>query len=380
MPAYWHASIPIIFYAVQKSFWLEFHDETGVKRIMDILLTGGTGYIGSHTAVSLIEAGHNVYLYDNLSNSQADVVDKLEQITGKKIPFIQADVRDTEQLKATLREYKIEAVMHFAGYKAVGESVENPLKYFDNNIQGVISVLQAMQAENTRIFVFSSSATVYGVPKYLPFDEEHPTESVNPYGQTKLHTEEMLRDLAKSDPSWRIISLRYFNPVGAHPSGLIGDSPNGIPNNLMPFIAQVAFGKLPRLKVFGNDYDTPDGTGVRDYIHVTDLADGHSSAIPYLAANPGYHVINLGTEQGYSVLEMVKAFEDASGVEVPYEIAPRRPGDIDSYYAKAEKAKQLLGWQAKHSLYEMCSSTWHFQSKVTDSDKLEKDAGEEVAV
>ena len=278
---------------------------------MKLLLTGGTGYIGSHTAVVLSQAGHEVVLLDNLCNSKASVLTRLQTIVGKPLPFVQADVRDTEQVTHTLKTHGIQAVIHFAGLKAVGESVAKPLDYFANNVQGTVSLLQAMQTAQVHQLVFSSSATVYGEPQYLPLDEQHPTSATNPYGRTKLHIEEMLHDLAVSNPAWGVVCLRYFNPVGAHDSGLIGEDPNGIPNNLMPFVAQVAAGLRPALQVFGNDYDTPDGTGVRDYIHVMDLAHGHLAAVDFLQKQVGWHAINLGTGQGYSVLDMVRAMESA---------------------------------------------------------------------
>jgi UDP-glucose 4-epimerase len=327
-----------------------------------VLFTGGLGYIGSHTAVVLAEAGYEVVLYDNLCNSKRSVLDRLEIITGRRFSFIEGDVRDTVKLEETLKTHRIDAVIHFAGLKAVGESVEKPIEYYDNNIVGTVSLLKAMRAADVKTLVFSSSATVYGDPQYLPLDEAHPTSATNPYGRSKLHIEEMLADVAKSDASWSIACLRYFNPVGAHESGLIGEDPNDIPNNLMPYIAQVASGKLSKLNIFGNDYDTPDGTGVRDYIHVMDLAEGHSAALRFLENHTGWHAINLGTGAGYSVLEMVQAFESASQTSIPYAIAPRRAGDIASCYAKADKAKELLGWQAKRTLEDMCESTWKFQS------------------
>lgn len=333
---------------------------------MNILLTGGTGYIGSHTAVVLAEAGHRPVLLDNLSNSSADVVDRLAQITGTRFPFIEGDIRDTALLRRVLADEGIAAVVHFAGLKAVGESVEQPLRYYDNNVGGTISLLQAMDETGVGTLVFSSSATVYGQPAYLPLDEAHPTGATNPYGRTKLHIEEMLAELAASGTNWRIACLRYFNPVGAHASGLIGEDPNGIPNNLMPYIARVAGGRLPFLNVFGDDYPTPDGTGVRDYIHVMDLAEGHRAAIDFLAgsAGAGWHAFNLGTGCGYSVLDMVRAFEQASGRPVPYRIAPRRPGDVAACYAKADKAADQLAWRAARSLDDMCASTWHFQQRT----------------
>jgi len=328
-----------------------------------VLLTGGMGYIGSHTAVVLVEAGHEVVLYDNLCNSKASVLDRLETITEKRLPFIEGDVRDTGKLGKALKDHKIDAVIHFAGLKAVGESVEKPIEYYDNNVTGTISLLKAMRATDIKTLVFSSSATVYGDPQYLPLDEAHPTSATNPYGRSKLQIEEILADVAKSDTSWRIACLRYFNPVGAHDSGLIGEDPNDIPNNLMPYIAQVASGALPQLNVFGDDYDTPDGTGVRDYIHVMDLAEGHKAALDFLEQQTGWHAINLGTGTGYSVLEMVKSYEAASKKVVPYQIVPRRAGDVAHCYAKTQKAEEMLGWKALRSLQDMCSSTWKFQEK-----------------
>lgn len=332
---------------------------------MNILLTGGTGYIGSHTAVALTEAGHRVVLYDNFCNSQPDVVQRLRKITGQLALLVEGDVRDTALLTQTLETYAIAPVIHFAGLKAVGESVINPIDYYANNIQGSISLLQAMQVADIKNLVFSSSATVYGDPEYLPIDEDHPTRATNPYGLSKLYNEEILADVAKSDATWRIICLRYFNPVGAHESGLIGEDPNGIPNNLMPYVAQVAAGKLQHLNVFGNDYPTPDGTGVRDYIHVMDLAEGHLAALNYISTqHSAFSTFNLGTGQGHSVLEMVKAFEAASGKPVPYKIDPCRTGDIAVCYAQADKAAKHLGWRAKRTLKDMCTSTWLFQKKV----------------
>jgi len=309
----------------------------------------------------MAEAGHNVVLYDNLCNSSADVVDRLEKITGQRLPFVQGDIRDTQLLKETLKQFKIEAVIHFAGLKAVGESVEKPIEYFDNNVGGTISLIKAMQACNIKTLVFSSSATVYGEPQYLPIDENHPTSATSPYGRTKLHIEEMLADLAKSDAAWRIACLRYFNPVGAHESGLIGEDPEGVPNNLMPYIARVAAGKLPYLNVYGNDYATPDGTGVRDYIHVMDLVEGHLAALNALnSQTEGFSVFNLGTGQGYSVLEMIKAYERANECSIPYQIAARRPGDTAVCYAKPTKATIVLDWVAHRSLDDMCRSTGRF--------------------
>ncbi len=331
---------------------------------MNILLTGGTGYIGSHTAVVLIEAGHNVVLFDNLSNSRRDVVDRLKKITQKDITFIEGDIRDTALLSKTIKAHQVDAVIHFAGLKAVGESVEKPLEYFDNNVGGTISLLNAMQENQVNSLVFSSSATVYGEPQYLPIDEDHPTSSTNPYGRTKLHIEEMLQDVAESEPSLGVICLRYFNPVGAHESGLIGESPTGIPNNLMPFVSQVAAGLRPKVYVFGKDYPTADGTGVRDYIHVLDLAAGHLAAINLLATKKGWHAINLGTGCGSSVLEMINQFALSSGKPVPYEVVDRRPGDVASCYASANKAEKLLKWKATRDLKSMCASAWKWQESL----------------
>lgn len=325
---------------------------------MNLLLTGGMGYIGSHTAVALSALGHQVVLYDNLSNSSDSALEKLAQITGQAIPFIRGDVRDTELLRGTLTSYTIAAVIHFAGLKAVSESIKGPIDYYANNIQGTISVLQAMQSAQVKTLVFSSSATVYGEPQYLPLDESHPTRATNPYGRSKLHIEEMLSDTAKSDSQWRIACLRYFNPVGAHESGCIGEDPKGGLNNLMPYIVEVASGQSFDLKVFGDDYPTHDGTGVRDYIHVMDLAVGHASAVNFLQAHAGWHAFNLGTGKPCSVLELVSAFEFVTGRKVPYSIAPRRDGDVAECYADPRKASELLNWTSKHTLEEMCMSSW----------------------
>lgn len=334
---------------------------------MNILLTGGAGYIGSHAAVVLAQAGHGVVLYDNLSNSRREVAHRVEQIVQRSVPLVEGDVCDTVLLAQVLKDHGIDAVMHFAGLKAVGESVAEPIAYYVNNVAGTISLLQAMRQGGVRTLVFSSSATVYGQPNYLPIDEEHPTSASNPYGRSKLHIEEMLADVAHSDESWHIVCLRYFNPVGAHASGLIGENPRGQPNNLMPYVAQVAAGLRHSLSVFGNDYPTPDGTGVRDYIHVMDLAEGHLAALDFLATQKGWHAFNLGTGQGHSVLEMVRSFELASGCAVPFSIVSRRPGDVDTTYASAEKARKLLRWEARRSLQEMCASTWLWQG---NSEKL----------
>ncbi|MDR0528876.1 MAG: UDP-glucose 4-epimerase GalE [Zoogloeaceae bacterium] len=334
---------------------------------MNILLTGGMGYIGSHTAVALLAAGHCPVLYDNLSNSQEDVADRIRAISGQSPRFIRADVRETSVLSRTLREERIEAVIHFAGLKAVGESSEKPLEYYDCNVRGTISLLEAMRDAGIGRLIFSSSATVYGDPRSLPLEEAHPLSVTNPYGRTKLFIEEILRDVAAADNFWRVVCLRYFNPAGAHESGLIGESPAGIPNNLMPYIAQVAAGKLPELLIFGDDYPTPDGTGVRDYIHVMDLAEGHVAALSLLDRPLGWDALNLGTGQGYSVREMAAAFAKASGREIPCRVVARRPGDVAACYANPEKARQLTGWRARRDLLEMCASGWRFQQKTAAS-------------
>ena len=328
---------------------------------MNVLLTGGTGYIGSHTAVALLNSGHKVVLYDNLSNSSELVLHKLARIAGQPIPFVKGDVRDTRLQAETLAAYCVDAVIHFAGLKSVGESVDKPVDYYANNVQGTISLLQAMQSAQVKTLVFSSSATVYGEPQYLPLDESHPTRATNPYGRTKLHIEEILADVAASDPDWQIACLRYFNPVGAHESGLIGENPNGVPNNLMPYVAQVAAGQRVELSVFGGDYPTADGTGVRDYIHVMDLAEGHVASLAFLSQNTGWHAINLGTGKGYSVLDMVQSFEKTSGRQVPYKIVSRRAGDVAACYSDPKKASEELNWRATRTLDDMCASTWRFQ-------------------
>jgi UDP-glucose 4-epimerase len=331
---------------------------------MNILLTGGTGYIGSHTAVVLVEAGHNIVLVDNLSNSKKDVVTRLQQITGKVIPFVEGDVRDTSLLSNTIKNYQVDAVIHFAGLKAVAESLEKPIEYFDNNVGGTTSLLEAMLESKVKTLVFSSSATVYGEPQYLPIDEDHPTGSTNTYGRTKLHIEEMLKDVTLSNSAFGVVCLRYFNPVGAHESGLIGENPNGTPNNLMPFVSQVAAGKRAKVNVFGGDYPTVDGTGVRDYIHVLDLASGHLAAINFLGGTKGWHAINLGTGSGSSVLEMIGQFASSSDRNIPFEIVGRRPGDVASCYASAEKAEKLLKWKASRDLESMCISAWKWQESL----------------
>jgi UDP-glucose 4-epimerase len=327
-----------------------------------ILLTGGAGYIGSHTAIALLQSGFDVSVLDNLSNSSVESLYRVAKIAGRSAIFIEGDIRDRALLDFLFAEHEIDAVLHFAGLKAVGESVAQPLRYYDNNVHGSQVLLQAMADAGVFSFVFSSSATVYGDPTQMPIPEDCPVgQPTNPYGRSKLMVEDMLRDLAASDPRWRIAILRYFNPVGAHESGLIGEDPNGIPNNLLPYIAQVAVGKLPELTVFGNDYPTDDGTGVRDYIHVVDLAEGHLSALDAMDTRTGAHVWNLGTGQGYSVLDMVRAFEAASGRPVPYSIAPRRPGDISTCYADPTKAARELGWNAKRGLPEMMRDAWRWQ-------------------
>lgn len=326
-----------------------------------ILVTGGAGYIGSHTVVRLIEEGYIPVIFDNFVNSSSDVITRLEAITGVKPECIKGDICDEVGLKKVFLDHQFEAVIHFAGLKAVGESVEQPLRYYQNNVNGALVLLQVMNEFNCRRIVFSSSATVYGDPASVPISEEFPLGATNPYGQSKLIIEEVLRDLYQSNAAWKISILRYFNPVAAHPSGLIGEDPNGIPNNLMPFVAQVAVGKRAKLSVFGDDYDTADGTGVRDYIHVMDLADAHLKALVALNAEHGCVAYNIGTGQGYSVLQMVKAFERASGQKIPYEIKGRRSGDIAECYALAELSKQKLGWEAKCDLDQMMKDQWRWQ-------------------
>ncbi len=326
-----------------------------------IFVTGGAGYIGSHTCVELINAGHQVSIFDNFSNSQPEALARIEQITGKRPLLFQGDIRDKAVLFEALRQSQATAVIHFAGLKAVGESVAQPLKYYDNNVVGTVRLLEVMNACGIKTLVFSSSATVYGDPQHLPLTEDHPLSATNPYGKTKLVIEDMLRDLYCSDASWRINILRYFNPVGAHDSGLIGEDPRGIPNNLLPYIAQVAVGRREFLNVWGDDYPTADGTGVRDYIHVVDLALGHLKALERLQQGPQCQAINLGTGVGYSVLDMVRAFERASGRAVPYQIAPRRPGDVAACYADPAQALALLGWHAQRGLDTMCNDAWRWQ-------------------
>ncbi|MCT7944938.1 UDP-glucose 4-epimerase GalE [Shewanella septentrionalis] len=329
---------------------------------MTILVTGGAGYIGTHTVVELLNAGSDVIVLDNLSNSSIEALNRVERITGKSVIFYQGDILNKALLQKVFNDHAIDSVIHFAGLKAVGESVAKPLKYYENNVTGTLILCQVMAEFKVKNLVFSSSATVYGDPASLPITEDFPTGATNPYGQSKLMVEHILADVHNADPSWNIARLRYFNPVGAHASGLIGEDPNDIPNNLMPFIAQVAVGKRAALSVFGDDYPTHDGTGVRDYIHVVDLANGHLKALAKLATKPGLVTYNLGTGQGYSVLDMVHAFEKACGNTIAYQIAPRRPGDIAACYADPTHAREDLGWQATHTLEDMANSSWHWQS------------------
>ena len=327
-----------------------------------IFVTGGAGYIGSHTCVELLNAGHTVTVFDNLSNSQPEALQRVERITGKSVHFIEGDIRDQAALTAALQASQPTAVIHFAGLKAVGESVAQPLHYYDNNVVGTLCLLRAMQAAAVKTLVFSSSATVYGDPQRLPLTEDHPLSATNPYGQTKLVIENMLRDLYRSDAAWRIAILRYFNPVGAHASGLIGEDPQGVPNNLLPYVAQVAVGRRDCLNVWGNDYPTPDGTGVRDYIHVVDLALGHLAALDQLDKAPQCLTVNLGTGTGYSVLDMVRAFSAASGRPIAHRFSPRRAGDVAACYADPALAQQRLGWRAERDLATMCADAWRWQS------------------
>ena len=330
---------------------------------MRILVTGGTGYIGSHTCVQLLEKGWQPVIIDSLVNSKISVLDRIHQITGTRPAFIEGDVRDAGLLQKVLREHAIEAVIHFAGLKAVGESVRMPLKYYDNNVHGSVVLMEAMKQCHVKTLVFSSSATVYGDSSEPPWNEHVPTSPTNPYGQSKLMVDQIMADASISDTAWSMTSLRYFNPVGAHPSGLIGEDPQGIPNNLMPFLAQVAVGRREALQVFGNDYPTPDGTGVRDYIHVTDLASGHIAALSYAHGRSGHHVFNLGSGQGISVLQMQRAFSKACGRDLPYVLSPRRAGDVAAYWADPQKAQSTLNWQAKKSIDDMCQDTWRWQSQ-----------------
>jgi len=329
---------------------------------MKILVTGGAGYIGSHTVVELQNAGHEVVVIDNLSNSKEIALEHVAGITGKSVDFYDIDIRDFNALDKLLDGHKFDCCIHFAGLKAVGESVEKPLEYYDNNVSGTITLLRALNKHNCKNIIFSSSACVYGNPKIIPITEECPKGiCTNPYGQTKHMIEEIMKDLQKSDSDWNIVLLRYFNPIGAHQSGKIGEDPNGIPNNLMPYITQVAIGKRPELNIFGNDYDTPDGTGIRDYIHVVDLAIGHVCALKAIENNCGLEIFNLGTGHGYSVLDVVHAFEHANNLKIPYVIKPRRAGDVAVCYSDANKAKNILGWVAKYNLEDMCKDSWNWQ-------------------
>lgn len=330
---------------------------------MAILVTGGAGYIGTHTCIELIKAGYEVIIYDNFSNSSPEAVRRTEKITGQSIPLVEGDILDEEKLRSVFRENKIESVIHFAGLKAVGESVGMPLKYYHNNITGTLTLLKVMQESGVKKIVFSSSATVYGMNNPVPFKEDMPTSATNPYGWTKQMIEIILKDLYTADSEWSIVLLRYFNPLGAHESGTTGENPNGIPNNLMPYLTQVAVKKREFLTVYGNDYDTVDGTGVRDYIHVMDLANGHVQAVKYNETHTGVEAVNLGTGQGFSVLEVIQTFERVNQVPVPYQISSRRPGDIASCYADVEKAKRLFGWQTQKTLEDMCRDSWNWQSK-----------------
>ena len=334
---------------------------------MKILVTGGAGYIGSHTCVELLNAGHEVVIVDNLYNSSQKAVDRVEQITGKKTVFYEADICDRERLNEIFAAEKPEAVIHFAGYKAVGESVQKPMEYYRNNLYGTLTLTDVMRANNVKNIIFSSSATVYGDPAFVPITEECPKGTcTNPYGWTKWMLEQILTDIQKADNEWNVVLLRYFNPIGAHESGLIGEDPKGIPNNLTPYVAQVAIGKLPEVGVFGNDYDTPDGTGVRDYIHVVDLAKGHVKAMKKFAENGGVSVYNLGTGHGYSVLQVIAAYEKACGHSLKYSIKPRRAGDIASCYCDPAKAREELGWEAEYGIDRMCADSWRWQSMNPD--------------
>lgn len=332
-----------------------------------ILVTGGTGFIGSHTCVALLEAGYKVIVLDNLCNSDAGVIQRIGQICDSTPTFIEGDIRDKALLKRVFAEHPVSAVIHFAGLKAVGESIQQPLSYYENNVGGTLALLEAMSHANVKTMIFSSSATVYGKPASVPITEDFPRSTTNPYGSTKLIIEDILADLYQSEPGWCFGRLRYFNPVGAHKSGLIGENPKGVPNNLMPFITQTAAGLREKLNVFGDDYDTPDGTGIRDYIHVVDLADGHVAALEYLKDKAELLTVNLGTGQGVSVLEMINAFESINHCKVPYQISPRRGGDIAECWADTSLARRLLGWQANYTLEAMCRDSWYWQKSITDT-------------
>jgi len=329
---------------------------------LKILITGGAGFIGSHTALELISNGYEVVILDNFSNADSGVISKIQKLVKKPISCITMDIRNQIKLENVLREHAFDGVIHFAGLKAVGESVRDPFNYYDQNVNGALSLLQSMKSVSVKKLIFSSSATVYGNPQYLPIDEMHPLNPQNPYGRTKYFIEEIMKDMATVDPEWKIICLRYFNPVGAHPSGLLGESPKGTPNNLMPLIAQVASGKYPKVKVFGNDYPTIDGSGVRDYVHVCDLAEGHLAALQYLQKNNGWHAVNLGTGIGTSVLELINEFQSVTSTSIPYEVTIRRSGDVASCYADVLKAKKIFGWASSINLTQMCQDAWRWES------------------
>ena len=338
-----------------------------------VLLTGGLGYIGSHVALALSKSKYDIVILDNLSNSRIEVVERLEKIIRKPITFYKGDIRDKSLLELIIRETKVEAVIHMAGLKAVNESVQDPLNYYDNNVSGTLTLLQILKKYNIKKFIFSSSATVYGIPQYLPLDERHPTNPENPYGRSKLQTEQILKDLVKTNADWQVISLRYFNPAGADKSGLIGEEPNGLPNNLMPLIAQVASGLLPELKIYGTDYSTKDGTGIRDYIHITDLAEGHVAALEYIIKeSSNYMEINLGSGVGYSVLQMVNMYEEISTKKIKRKKYPRRIGDLDICFADASLAYKILNWKTKLTLREMCEDSWQWQMLLTNDKKSNK--------
>ena len=330
---------------------------------MSILVTGGAGYIGSHTCVELLNAGYEIVIADNMCNAKPQALDAIRKITGKDFAFYEIDLRDRAAMEDMFAKETIDAVIHFAGLKAVGESVAKPMEYYDNNLYGFLVLAETMQKHGVKKLVFSSSATVYGMNNPVPFREEYPTSATNPYGYTKVMIEQMLDDICVADPEWAVCKLRYFNPIGAHPSGLMGEDPKGIPNNLVPYVAQTAIGKREAVHVFGNDYDTPDGTGVRDYIHVCDLASGHAAALAWMNGREGVEVFNLGTGKGTSVLEIITAFGRACGKEIPYVIDPRRPGDVTSNYADCTKARELMGWEAKFDIDDMCRDSWNWQSK-----------------
>ena len=361
--------------SIEKRAWTGYNDHVESPKgqirskdtevfIMAILITGGCGYIGSHTCIEMLGAGYDIVVLDNYYNAKPEALRRVKELAGRDFPFYECDIRDAEGLRKIFAAHKIDAVIHFAGLKAVGESVQKPLEYYDNNVGGTVTLCEVMREAGCKRMIFSSSATVYGTGNPSPLKEDMPTGAVtNPYGRTKFMIEGILSDLCVSDPAWSVVLLRYFNPIGAHESGRIGEDPNGIPNNLMPYISQVAIGKLKELSVFGDDYDTHDGTGVRDYIHVVDLAKGHVKAVGYALAHDGVQAINLGTGIGYSVLDLVKAFKAANGVDVPYRIAPRRAGDVATCYSDPSKAAELLGWKAEKDIEDMCRDSWRWQSQ-----------------